>query len=82
MSSNVKRHYETMHKEYHVFIGDSRTEKFQALKRRLHAQKNLMSRPTEINKVVTNLSFKISQLLAQKGTFLSILIIWLYNHVM
>ena len=65
---NIKRHYCTKHSaSYDSIVGQSRVDKMQQLKKSLSKQQEVFHGYKKDNELVTKMSFKIDEAIAEKG---------------
>ncbi|KAL3877434.1 hypothetical protein ACJMK2_035140 [Sinanodonta woodiana] len=65
--SNIKRHYETKHRDFHNVVGDERTAQIESLRRSLNRQQNIFSKQTADFSVACEVSYEISLMIAKSG---------------
>ncbi|KAL3863896.1 hypothetical protein ACJMK2_005623 [Sinanodonta woodiana] len=65
--SNIKRHYETKHQDFHNVVGDERTAQIESLRRSLNRQQNIFSKQTADFSVACEVSYEISLMIAKSG---------------
>ena len=65
---NIKRHYNSLHsKQYDEILGQLRVHKANKLKRSLQGQQKMISVYKDDSQITTELSYKISEAIAEKG---------------
>lgn len=65
---NVKRHYMTKHEEqYRQLTGQAKEDKLDSLKRAIERQQQIMMRPNQETKQVTEVGFMITHRIAKAG---------------
>ena len=65
--SNIKRHYETKHQDFHNVVSDERTAQIESLRRSLNHQQNIFSKQSADFSAACEVSYEISLMIAKSG---------------
>src|SRR5277367_3770483 len=66
-ASNIKRHYESKHKDFHGVVGEERTSRIELLRRSLNNQQNLFTKRSADLDTACEVSCDISLMIAKSG---------------